>query len=208
MGKHLLTAAVLLAALSAVSLSEGAPIVVQGTLQALGTNDIEIDYWGFSVHTPGTVTIDTLSWEVDGSGNPVDVNGDGEYAFIDTHLLLFVDDGVLDFADLIGENNDSSSTYGDGSIDARDGYLAAPLNVGDYLLAISAYHMSPTEAIVLHYNLSRSPFDETLQRNDHGDYQITFDGPVYNVHIPEPTTIFLLGMGAVSLAILRQRRKK
>ena len=46
-----------------------------------------IDRWYITVG-PGALSYDVLSWEVNFSGNPVDVNGDGEIAFFDAKIML------------------------------------------------------------------------------------------------------------------------
>ena len=201
------TAAIsILVVLGVVSATYGAPLVVEGTINALSSNSCTVDYWNFTVDAPGTVTVDVLSMEIRPNGHTYDVNGDGEIAFIDPMIRLFSDDGHLDSGDLVATNDDSSQTYGDGSIHYYDSYLSQYLGLGDYVLAISAYNLSVSEALS-GVNYCASPYTTCFQRNDHGDYQITFDGIApEGADVPEPATLLLFGVGAAGLAVLRRRQ--
>src|SRR5687768_7365584 len=109
--------------------------VFDGTIDTIYDGNDEpiastVDHYRLTVLAPGTVTVDTRSWEIDeedrfdSDGNfaeNVDVNGDGEIAFIDPFIYLFADpngDGVVAESDLLAFNDEdfTNSTYGDGSI--------------------------------------------------------------------------------------------
>jgi hypothetical protein len=181
-----------------------------------------IDYWYFDVLSGGQIEIDTLSWEQDGEDRfdndndfvePVDVNGDGEIAYLDPHIHLFADDGSLDLADLLASNDDSSFTYFDGSIYAFDSFMSLPLAPGSYVLAIGAFDFTPLEAIVgnnpgTFYPVTSNEFG-LYTEIDHGDYQITWTGDLQltgtRLGVPEPASFLIAGLG--SLALLARRRR-
>lgn len=218
MKKSLIIIAALVVAGFCLAPSASATTIVTGDIYRLNSSTISVDYWYFNVLSAGTVTMDVLSWERDSIGGTgdVDVNGDGEIAYFDPVIYLFRDDGSLDTGDYITDNDDSSSTFGDGSIFRRDSYLSLGLTVDDYALAISAYWLSQSEAIGgLNYNADYGgPYGPNLTQIDHGDYQITFDGPVYvedgddGAYIPEPATLALLGFGLAGLALRLRRKRK
>lgn len=185
-----------------------------------------VDLWYFTLNAPGLV-IDTLSWEkdsadlFDGDGNfteSVDLNGDGEIAFLDVYIHLYGDDGNLDAGDLLAFNDDSSNTYGDGSIYQYDSYLNLPtLPAGNYILALGAYPLSTTNAIdgingdAYYYPTTVDGFGSLIEI-DRGDYQVTFTGnlsitglPAGGSIVPEPGTVTLGGIGLAMMACLRRR---
>ncbi|HET6304784.1 MAG TPA: hypothetical protein VFG80_08380, partial [Myxococcota bacterium] len=96
-----------------------------------------IDFHPFTVTAGGAVGVDVLSWEqdvedVDGDfrfDEPVDVNGDGEIAFFDAEIFVLQDDGSLDVADLVAQNDDAGLGEGrtDGSVSSLDSFLSVAL---------------------------------------------------------------------------------
>lgn len=131
-----------------------------------------VDGWFFTVNSAGTVTIDTRSMEPNGE----DVNNDGEIAYFDPYIYVFTNDNGQP-GELIASNDDSSSTFGDGSVHHYDSFLSLNLQPGNYILKIGAFYMSEEEA--------RSGVNQDgsypIGPNgpiDHGDYQITFGGDV------------------------------
>ncbi|MDJ0866902.1 MAG: hypothetical protein QNK03_12390, partial [Myxococcota bacterium] len=69
---------------------------------------VSVDQFDLTVRSAGEVVFDVLSWEQeddppDGGyrGAPIDVNGDGEIAFLAAELFLFHDDGSLGELDFI-----------------------------------------------------------------------------------------------------------
>jgi uncharacterized protein (TIGR03382 family) len=187
-------------------------------------NDIgsTVDHWYFTVHSPGIVTIDTLSWEVDTDDfdfdgdfdETFDVNGDGEIAFIDVNIYLFSDDGSLDVGDLLFSNDDDfADTYGDGSIYGYDSYLSVVLNPGNYILALGAFFLDSNEAVA---GLNDEPFYPTSADGfgnytniDHGDYQITWTGDLTITRgpIPEPGSAILAAIAVAGLSAAGRRRR-
>ncbi|MDJ0868787.1 MAG: hypothetical protein QNK03_21945, partial [Myxococcota bacterium] len=76
----------------------------EGTLER-EDDGLSVDRLALAVLSDGEVVFDVLSWEQDPAGQykgaPVDVNADGEIAFLRPHLFVFRDDGQLDAADLV-----------------------------------------------------------------------------------------------------------
>jgi hypothetical protein len=177
-----------------------------------------VDHWYFTVNTAGTVSFDLLSMEVDENNGSlfVDVNGDGEIAFSDPYIYLFFDDGSLDAADVIAVvDDDFSNTYGDGSIHGYDSYLSLPLVPGNYAFAVGAFGLSTDDAIDGFNDFNTYPVTTDYLPNDHGDYQITWDGDVtitrdpgtgVTAATPEPASLAMFGIGSLGLAFLRRRR--
>ena len=196
--------------------SSAEAFIVSGSIIRLAGGS-SVDYIYFTVNSYGRVTIDTNSWEKDSedrfNGNGitdefVDVNGDGEIAFFNTHIYLFVDDGFLDASDLIASNDNSTRTYGDGSISKNDAYLSRNLAPGNYVLAIGAANFSLSEALSGFNSGSFYPVGENFTKIDHGDYQVTISGDVTPGVIPEPTTFLLMGVGLSGLAFCRRQKNR
>ncbi len=149
-----------------------------------------VDHILFTVNTAGTVTIDTLSWELDSSDSDGDgitnetfnINGDGEIAFFDVHIYLFEDAGGGTPGTLIASNDASSLTFTDGSIFDFDSFLSAILAAGDYVLALGAFSLSETEARTQANDVTFYPAtvdgNGFLTTTDHGDYQVIIGGDV------------------------------
>jgi PEP-CTERM motif len=220
--------AIAAACLSLFGGANAAAVVTGAINERLDANNVRIgstvDYWYITVNAPGAVTIDVLSWEADsegrvtndGVGEAVDVNGDNRIAFIDAEMHLFAVDGALDVGDLIASNDDDfTNTYGDGSIFAFDSYLSLNLAAGNYVLAISGFSFSASDAVAGANSASFYPATCTANVAEcdfaptpSGDYQITFTGDV-NVRgatqVPEPAPLALLGAALAAMALRRRR---
>ncbi len=187
-----------------------------GSAEGPSVGDIvsTVDQIGFTVNTAGIIAIDTLSWERNfEDGSPTDVNGDGEIAFFDPYIYVFADDGSLGVEDLIDSNDDSSSTFGDGSISSLDSFLSVLLPVGDYILTIGGFNHTAEEAIAgANPGLGSGFYPVTwdgafFYASDHGDYRITFTGDVSVTGVSEPQSIALLVIYLAGLSFARFRRQ-
>lgn len=183
-----------------------------------------VDHWFITItgDGPQDFFVDTLSWERDssdrhdGDGNRseyVDINGDGEIAYLDTYTYLFRNDGELDSSDYIMRNDDSSNTFDDGSIYRYDSYMQTELTPGEYVVAIGAYHLTRDEAMA-GYNRDNGYPSGRDGRSDHGDYQITFGGENVFVTgsetgrlVPEPSAALLGGFACLAAVGMRRRRR-
>ena len=183
-----------------------------------------VDKIAFSLNTPGNLIIDLLSSESPANAStpatPIDVNGDGEIAFMDTSIYLFKDDGHLDPSDLVASNDDAGPGLGlaDGSINGGDSYLSLTnLAAGKYILAVGVYSLDVNEAIAGINPSGRGPatilmpYPNLPTVNDHGDYRVTFTGSVTltPAAVPEPGNIaILVGAAVAGAGFARKRRNR
>ena len=174
-----------------------------------------VDYWSFTVESAGIVTLDVLSAELNYQGQQLDVNQDGEIAFIDSKLFLFRNDGTLGIDDYITENDDMDAlgVDGDGSFETLDSFLELSLDTGSYIVAIGTYEFSVEEAIAgLNQtddygpnSLYGSGWESPIS---HGDYQLSVTTPGETAPVPEPGTMVLLGIGMLGIVGVRRKLLK
>jgi hypothetical protein len=193
-----------------------------------GEYQVTVDYIPFTIGgTRGeqarTITFDVRSVEAveDGDWFGVDLNDDGEIAYIDSHIFVFAaapTRGKM-LGTLMGENDDDF-TNGFGTLYGYDSFLQLDLLPGDYVLAISTFHMSEEEARSGVNFTGGGPF--TLATNpaeewsnfDHGDYSIrasdNFRGAtVFETEgtifvVPAPAAAMVLGLAGMMVG--RRRR--
>lgn len=210
--KHIpLLAAALFASAALSHEARAVTVIADGTiLRNPDTSSITVDYLAFTTSAAGTVTIDLLSWEWnEATERRVDVNGDGEYAFLDTYIHLF--QGSLATGNHIASNEDSGSGTADGSVSALDSFLSLNLAAGNYILAISAYNFDVDEAVSGINRGSSYPVtvDEfgILATIDHGDYRVTLTGEFITA-VPEPATAISLSALLGGGMLIRSRPRK
>lgn len=193
--------------------SNAATLAMDGTIKQLTydsddiTQDtITVDYWNFTVTEAGTVTIDVLSWERDpDEWFWVDVNNDGEDAFIDSSIHVFKD--TLSADNIYASNDDSTGNFGnDGTIRGNDSYISMNFEPGNYIIAISSCGYSPyfsvDEAVAGVNEKAIVPYAKAA--GEYGDYRITVTGNVSAV--PVPGAFCLLGAGLLALAGFKRKK--
>ncbi|QDS94661.1 hypothetical protein FF011L_34410 [Roseimaritima multifibrata] len=182
--------------------------------------DDDVLLFDFSVGAPSTVTLKTLSYAggTNSEGNIISAGG------FDPILSLFNSSG-----NLIGTNDDGS--FPDVGIDPvtssdYDTFLSIPLAVGDYTVAVSQFDNFFTGGLGDHISLGflhegnpNFTFDEMYGSNPffndvNGDARTAewaFD--ILNVDsasapgtVPEPTSLAILGFGALVFVVGRDRR--
>lgn len=217
--------------IAALSLLATAGMAFAGGGPPLPEHQVTVDYIPFTVgglrgESAHTITFDVRSVEAteDGPWYQVDLNDDGEIAYIDSYIYVFRNtpargDGKL--GEMMGSNDDDfENGFNDGSLYGYDSYLQLSLFPGSYVLAISTHSFSEAEAragvnLTDHgpYTLETNPSEE-WSNFDHGDYHVSAtdnfrgsslinaDGTIYVV--PAPAAGALIGLAG--LAFGRRRR--
>ena len=157
----------------------------------------------------GLTTIDIL-----GSGWTGGPSGAGNG---DPYLYLFRDDGSLDAADFVAQDDDGG-LGSDGSTSWLDSYLSLSLAAGDYIAMVGYCcdgfsGADATDAGVLQGYQNLSDFawlSEPRTVYISGDHQVTITGEdiVLNASaVPLPATLPLLGAAFVAAAAASRRRR-
>lgn len=202
----------ILAFIGAITLSHSLYAgVVTGTIESAGSGpfDVSIDAWTFSQNTAGVSTFDILAYEFDPiTSTVVDLNGDGEDTYLDSHIWLFQDDGVLGWDDLVADSDDSalgSDTNGSFADPANlasslDPFLSLHLAAGDYILLVSSCCGNDMDFVNMVQRHTGLPFHPRV-----GDYALHFSGDIELTNVSEPKSIMLFGMAC--LFLLRRKIK-
>jgi hypothetical protein len=160
-------------------------------------NGSTFDVWKIAVPNGGTFKLNVLAYEStdNTTANAVDLNGDGEFTYIDSDTHFWKDDGsanpLLNAAnhlarcDDIANNcpavntpnfklNDLGSAFGasDGSIHfQRDPAYEVTLAAGNYLWVMADYRLTDAEAAA---GINTSDTIRNTATGGHGDYRVTF----------------------------------
>ena len=151
-------------------------ITATDTITSTGTDSVSYTY--FTQDAAGTTSLETFT------------------DYFDSVLYLFSDDGSLDTSDIIASNDDggTSSAYA-----YYNSYLSLLLNAGNYVVAVSDFSFTGSEAVSgvnSGYNAS-------------GSYDLTITSTAnVSTSVPEPSTMILLGLGLLGLGAARRRSAK
>ena len=109
---------------------------------------------------------------------------------IDTYLWLFEDDGTLDVADLLANDDDGGA--------GLNSFISIFLTSGDYVISADACCHSVSETI----NMSNT-------HSHAGSYSINISGPVVTnaTNVPEPSTLVIFALGIMGLASRRFKKQ-
>ncbi|WP_199303375.1 DVUA0089 family protein [Oscillatoria sp. FACHB-1406] len=183
-----------------------AATIANGTIFDDDAGNVTVDYWNLQVNTAGAIEIDALSFGVL-KGDSLILTGKSS---LDTYLRLYEFDakGSLGLLGNFVAENDDSNGVADGSIFGEDSFLSVNLGLGNYVLAISDFLFSDSEARRgVNNDWDWEAFDGTF-----GKYQLTFKGDVTvtrQTSVPEPTSVVgLAAMGALGAGSILKRKKK
>src|SRR5574343_845362 len=176
-------------------------LVIDGSLfqQANGST---FDTWKIVAPSGGTFKLNVLAYEStdNSTANAIDLNGDGEFTYIDPDTHFWKDDGSanplanalnhLSRCDDTGNNcpavntpdfklTDLGAAFGasDGSIHfRRDPAYEVTVAAGNYLLVMADYYLTETEAAA---GINTNDGIRNTSAGGHGDYRVTFSSDTH-----------------------------
>ncbi|OAI09900.1 hypothetical protein A1359_18155 [Methylomonas lenta] len=192
----ILTAAALISGSSLAPAQAANSLEINGSLFQL-VDGTTFDSWKIVMPTAGSFKVNVLAYESTDNtvANAQDINGDGEFTYIDPDTHFWLNDGSanplsnaanhLARCDDIGNNcpavdtanfklDDLGAVFGasDGSIHAqRDPAYEVTLAAGNYLFVMADYRLTEAEAA------GGINTGDTIRNTDvggHGDYRVTF----------------------------------
>ncbi|PPD35486.1 MAG: hypothetical protein CTY19_00065 [Methylomonas sp.] len=185
-----------------------APVQAANTLEINGslfqqTGGSTFDTWKIVAPSGGTFKLNVLAYEStdNTTANAVDLNGDGEFTYIDPDTHFWKDDGSsnpllnaanhLSRCDDIANNcpaintpdfklTDLGATFGasDGSIHfRRDPAYEVTVTAGNYLFVMADYFLNETEAAA---GINTNDGIRNTSVGGHGDYRVTFSSDTHS----------------------------
>lgn len=206
----------LAALLSVAAMHVNAASVVNGSIYNIdgdgdgAVDDLKISRVQFDVTAGTTVFFDSLVWESTG----VDLNGDGYLTGFDNYM------GLFSGATPLAWNDDSSATYGDGSVHYYDSVINYTFaSAGTYMITLGQLSYDAASALQ-GYQLNRAFYDYQGEDDVFGAWRLTMtesngtlsnvlalDDPQGGPAVPEPASIALIGVGLIGLTFARRRKQ-
>lgn len=146
----------------------------------------EVDHWTIDVTSAGTFSFDVLAYGLNNE-------------YLDPYVYLFADNA---YGALVGSNDDSGSTFADGSTTSLDSYLELFLNAGTYVFAIGDFYLSESAA-------REGVNPDNAYDTYVGNYSVTVssnDGSASVTDVPEPSTFALLSLALVGFMARKAKK--
>lgn len=194
----ILTTAVLISGATLAPAQAASSLEINGSLFQR-VDGSTFDAWKIVMPTAGSFKVNVLAYEStdNTTANAQDLNGDGEFTYIDPDTHFWLDDGTanplvnaanhLARCDDIANNcpavntpnfklNDLGAAFGasDGSIHAqRDPAYEVTLAAGNYLFVMADYRLTEAEAVT---GINGTDTIRNTAVGGYGDYRVTFSG--------------------------------
>lgn len=162
----------------------------------VGFGTVTVDVFCFDVLTAGTITFDMFSFD--------------EYdTWIDPQITLFADDGSLDAADYLADNDDyivgsdtNSSSF------EWDSYMEIFLGIGSYKIAVGSYETTIADAVA--GSSSDSYLFSAVGDGDAamGRYHLDILGDVSSMAVVPLPPAALGGLGLLGCLAVKRRLRK